>query len=477
VMNMTMWLRRIQMNPRLLWSGLIVAGALGAAAYLGQRPSPVYILAPIGLAALLILLHRPILGLPVLIVAALLGPLAIGTGTEVSLNLAALLVPALFIVWLLSRMREHHIRFLPSRTTRPLILFLLLAMLSIFIGNVLWDPMVPKSDRLIIVQFAQWGLFAFSAFAFWLAGHLIRQEVWLRRLTATFLIVGGALAIIRMLPGGATLLESVATLALTRASFWALLTAQAAGQLLFNRDLSRPWRIYLIVILVAVLLFAFFDQRDVTSIWMGVAAALGVLLWLRLPKWRWLVVAALVAMTLSGVLFDAIYSFAGGDAEWELSGGSRLALTGRVIEVSMRNPITGIGPAAYRAYGAAQPLVYGRAYYLVPVINSHNNYVDIFSQTGIVGLVLFLWFMIELLRVAWKLHTRYRDGFAGAYVRSMLAIWFSIMVIMALLDWFLPFVYNVGFPGFQASVLIWMFLGGLVMLENLTPEQQNRTPD
>jgi O-antigen ligase len=462
------------MNPRPLWSGLIIAGVIGTAAYLGQHPLPVYSLVPVGLAALLILLRRPILGLPVLIVVALLGPIAIGTGTEVSLNLAALFVPALFSVWILNRAHEHNIRLLPSRTTRPLVLFLLAALLSIFISNMIWDPAVYKSDYFFIVQFAQWGLFAFSAFAFWLTGHLIRQEAWLRRLTATFLIVGGALAIIVVLPGGATQLQSVATFALHRAPFWALLTSLAAGQLLFNRDLSNYWRIYLIVILAAVSLYSFFDQREVTSIWAGVAVAFGVLLWLRLPKWRWLAVAAFVALAASGVLFKAMFNFAGGDAEWELSGASRLTLTGRVIEVSMRNPITGIGPAAYRAYAMNIPLQYGMAYYRTPAVNSHNNYVDLFSQTGIVGLVLFLWFMLELLRIAWKLRARFREGFVGGYVMSMLAIWFSMIALMTLLDWFLPFVYNVGFIGFQASVLVWMFLGGLLMLENLTPEEQDR---
>ena len=38
---------------------------------------------------------------------------------------------------------------------------------------------------------------------------------------------------------------------------------------------------------------------------------------------------------------------------------------------------------------------------------------------------------------------------------------------MLLADWILPFVYNIGFPGFQASVLVWLFLGGLVALENM----------
>jgi O-antigen ligase len=195
---------------------------------------------------------------------------------------------------------------------------------------------------------------------------------------------------------------------------------------------------------------------------------LGVLLWLRLSKWRWLVISGLVALAASGIFFQAIYSFAGGDAEWEESGGSRLALIERVIELSMRNPITGIGPAAYRPYGTTRPLIYERAYWQVPLLNTHNNYVDLFSQTGVVGLALFFWFMSELLRVAWRLRARYREGFVGGYVAAMLGVWFGIMAIMALADWFLPFVYNIGFPGFQASVLVWMFLGGLLFLEQLS---------
>jgi O-antigen ligase len=450
--------------------------ALASAAILGYRSSPIGVAVIIGPAGLVVLLRKPLIGLFLLITVALLGPIAIGTGTEVSLNLAALLVPALFIIWLVTRMNQHDVRLSPSPTTRPLILFLALTMLSIFIGNLIWDPTVPRSSNFIIVQLAQWGLFAFSAFVFWLVGNMIQHEVWLRRLTAAFLVVGGALAIIEMLPQGPTLLFSVATFAMNRAPFWALLTALAAGQLMFNRDLSKRWRIYLIVILLAVLSYAFGEQRATASNWMGVVVVLGVLVWFRLPKWRWLAMSALAVLAASGILFQSIFSFAGGDAEWEESGGSRLVLIERVLEVSMRNPITGIGPAAYRPYSATRPLQYERAYWLVPTVNSHNNYVDIFSQTGVIGLILVLWFMIELLRVAWKLQARYRDGFVGGYVASMLGVWFSIMVIMALADWFLPFVYNIGFPGFQASVLVWMFLGGLLFLEQLSRQPTPAIP-
>ncbi len=464
---MTSFLRRTHFEQNWLRYAAIVAILL-AAALLGRRPSLVWIGVIVGLGIVFVLLKRPVLGLFLVIIVALLGPISIGTGTEVSLNLSALLIPAVFVIWVLTRMNRHDIRLVASPTTKPLIAFLLLVILSIFISNVIWDPNVPRRDNFILVQFGQWAIWGFSAFAFWLVGNLIKQEVWLRRLTAAFLLVGGGLAIIRMIPEGWRITDVVGTVAMTRAPFWMLLTALAAGQLIFNHTLSTRWRVFLIAILLSVLSYSFFgEQQERTSNWASVGTVIGVLLWLRLPKLRLLVVSAVAILTVSGVLFQVIYNFAGGDAKWSESGASRAVLINRVLEDSMRNPITGIGPAAYRWYGMTRPLGYEGAWWVQPLVNSHNNYVDIFSQTGIVGVILFLWFMIELLRVSWKLRLQYIDGFAGGYVASMLGAWFAILVLMALADWFLPFVYNEGFPAFQASVLIWMFFGGLLFYASL----------
>jgi hypothetical protein len=462
---MISFLRRTHFEQRWIQYALIAAVLL-AAAVLGRRPSLIWIGVVAAAGVALTLLKKPVLGLFLVICVALLGPISIPTGTEVYLNLSALLVPTLFVIWLLIRMNRHDIRLVASPTTKPLIAFLLLVILSIFIGNVTWDPNVPHRDNFILVQFGAWAIWGFSAFAFWLVANLIKQEVWLRRLTATFLLIGGVLAIVRVLPAGSGVVDVVGTHAITRAPFWMLLTALTAGQLMFNQTLSRRWRAFLIAILLAVLVYSFVgEQQERTSNWASVATVMGVLFWLKLPKLRWLVVSVVVILAASGVLFQAIYNFAGGDAKWSESGASRGVLIGRVLEDSMRNPITGIGPAAYRWYGMTRPLGYEGAWWIQPLVNSHNNYVDLFSQTGIVGVALFLWFMIELLRVGWKLRVHYTAGFAGGYVAAMLGAWFAVMVLMALADWFLPFVYNEGFPGFQASVLIWMFFGGLLFYE------------
>ena len=83
----------------------------------------------------------------------------------------------------------------------------------------------------------------------------------------------------------------------------------------------------------------------------------------------------------------------------------------------MRNPITGLGPAAYRRYAAMEPLAYGRALWLVPVVNSHNNYVDLFSQVGLLGLGLFLWFVAELTGLGFRLRSRFSE--IDGYMRTV----------------------------------------------------------
>lgn len=461
--------RELQGRHRLanIWTWLIIALVLILGAYLGKHASVLWLAVLVAGGAALILLRRPVLGLLALVAAALTVPLEIGTGTDVKLNIVALLIPVLAVVWLLDVARRREIHIASSRANLPLLLFLAASLLSLLIGRATWDPSVPVADNFLLVQLAQWVIFAFSAFAFWLTGNLIVDTRWLWRLTALFLLVGGGLAILLLLPGLNKLVSRVTTIAFDRAPFWVLLTAVSAGQLLFNRALSRPWQAFLLLVLGACLFYAFVAQQETASNWVGLAAVLGTLIWLRFRRLRWAIVVVLIVLLALGVLVPSLYQFAGGDAEWALSGGSRLLLSGRVIEVTMRNPVTGLGPAAYRPYANMKPLPYGRAYWVTPQINSHNNYVDLFAHGGIVGLLLFFWFVWEVARLGLALRKRYTGDFTAGYVNGMLAAGAGALVIMALADWILPFVYNIGFDGFQASVLVWLFLGGLVALENM----------
>ncbi len=459
-------LRRTLVDHRVWVWGLVAAVILGAAglSYLSPKRGAFLLIMGFSAAALL---EHPRLGVYAIVISAMLLPFELSTGTDVTLNISTVLVPISLGLWALDMIRRGQFGIASSRPNRPFLLFLAAGLLSLFIGSATWDPAVPRSSRFLIVQLAQWAVFAFAAGAFWLTANLGHSADRLRRLTFVYLGVASALAILRVVPWAAPLTGRLATLALDRAPFWALLVAIAVSQLLFNKNLSIGWRLFLAAATASVLIYAFVLERATASNWVGVAAALGILAWLRWPRLRWLAIPVLAVLAVTGMLSSTIYDFAGGDAEWTESGGSRLALIGRVVQVTMRNPITGLGPAAYRPYAAIEPLLYRGAFWVAPSINSHNNYVDLFSHTGLLGLGLFLWFAVELILLGLRLRTRFSTGFEAGYVNGMIAAWVSALVLMLFADWILPFVYNIGFPGFQASVLVWLFLGGLVMLENI----------
>jgi O-antigen ligase len=455
-------------NKRLVspWTWVLLVVVFGGAAFFGSRPSQYILLLLVGGVGLVLLLSWPRIGLLAIVPSALLLRIRIDTGSAVALNVVALLVPVLIGIWFLDMLRRDSIRFVASRCNRPLVLFLLSGLLSLAIGTALWDPAVPRSGGMFFVQLAQWGIFALSAGAFWLTANLVSDIKWLRWLVFSYLVITGIVAMLYVLPDVGVQVSRRTSGVMNRAPIWALLAAISAGQLFFNRELGKWWRWLLIGNLIATLVYAFYWNRETVSVWAAVLLILGMLAWLRWPRIRRLAIFFGIILLVTGTLSSALYDLAGGDAEWEESGGSRLVLISRVVEVTMRNPITGLGPAAYRVYASQEPLGYGEALWWRPVISSHNNYVDLFSHVGLLGLGLFVWFAVEVIKVAVRLRTKYTDGFVAGYVNGVLAAWVGSLVLMMFADWILPFVYNIGFFGFQASVLVWLFLGGLVALDS-----------
>ena len=421
--------------------------------------------------AVAVLLANPVVCVLALPVIALAVPMDLGTGTGVSLNLSVLWVALGVGVWAFSALVRRVPAFARSAVNPPLSLFVASSMLSLVLGNVLWDPSVPRSDTFWLVQLTQWGVFFLSACAFWLCGNLVRQEHWLKRLVWIFLLVGGGLAALRGLPGFGSLARRVTTVAFIRAPLWTLLAGVAGGQLLFGQN-SRLATLFLWGVMALVGVNALVLQREGVSNWTGVVAVWSVLLWLRFPRLRWIALVVLIALAIAGFLIPSVYEFAGGEAEW-------------IEERGLQDHPRHTGDRRHHAqsplwpwarglpeYAALQPLRYRNTVWLEPQVSAHNNYIDIFSHTGLVGLGLFLWFLLEVARLGLKLRRVKRSAFAEGYIAGMLATLAGMVVIMMLADWFLPFVYNIGLPGFQASVLVWLFLGGLVALENMPQDAQ-----
>jgi O-antigen ligase len=423
----------------------------------------------VGAFGLLLLLRQPALGLVGLIVASLFVPFEIGTGTDVAVNATMLVIPVLLAVGLLDVFRHRTtVQLARSRTMVPLMGFLLAATLSLIAGNAFWDSSVPRPGNILLVQLGQWSLFVLSAAAYLLVGNLIREVKWLRVLVGAFVVLGTAALAGRLVPGLSRRAWQVVIVDATGSLFWVWLVALICGQLVFNDHLEMRGRFLLVAALAIIMYSGLGRQKEWLSAWLPSVVALLFIIFLRVwQRSHKLGVATVVVSVVFAVIFyPYLYTYAGGEQEYNSSLLSRLALYRVVIEMASQRPILGLGLAAYRHYGWAQPLAFGNALWFRPNISSHNNYIDIFAQTGLLGLGFFVWFIVEVGLLGSRLRDRF-SGFARGYVYGALGGLIGTLVACLLVDWFLPFVYNVGFKGFRSSVFGWLFLGGLVALEQM----------
>jgi O-antigen ligase len=175
--------------------------------------------------------------------------------------------------------------------------------------------------------------------------------------------------------------------------------------------------------------------------------------------WSWLAIFMGVAMGIAKLDAFQRLLFGGGN---EYSLFTRVEAWKILGEIIQRNPLLGLGPANYYWYTPLYPIL-GYAVQF----NSHNNYVDIIAQTGLLGLLAFLWFAGELAWLGYRLLDKVPTGFAQSYAFAALGGLVATLTAGMLGDWFFPFVYNIGLNGFRASIVGWLFLGGLVALHEM----------
>lgn len=440
---------------------LIVAAALVLAWFLGQSPSLWYVFGLAALAGIVFVFRYPPLGILGIMLVALLVAYSIGTGTQTALNLAFLGIPWL---WALVFIRNVFYRQILARAitreTMALIGLVVTAIISLISGYLPWNAFADLAP--LRAQLGAVSIFAIAAAACMLAAVLIDSERWLQALVWLFLVVGAGYMVGRAVPA----LGAVAALVVTQATgsvFWLWMAGLAAGQAIFNRQLDFKVRLALTGLVGLILFVALVqpESRSWASGWIPAVVCLGVITWLRWPR---LTAAAglLLAVPILADLQTITGFLLSGDNAYSLL--TRTAALQIVLQIIRANPLLGVGPANYYYY---TPLYSILGYYVR--FNSHNQYVDILAQTGLVGLFFYLLFFLQMGRTAWKLRSRVEpDGFAAGYIAAGLGGLVASLVSGLLGDWVIPFVYNIGVSGFRASLFGWLFFGGLLALRWIT---------
>jgi len=407
--------------------------------------------------AALLQLKSPVAGLTLLLVAGVLVPMEVPFGGRV-VNLCLPLAAFICGCFMLGLFRRRgRIALDRSRVVTATLAFVTVAVASFAVGQYPWFPI---GHAPMAAQLGGLLLFLLSGGVFLAVGHQVTASRQLQRLTWVF-VATGAIAVVTSM---VSVLEiSVGSMAITNASsigsaFWTWLVAISLGQALFNRALPVPARAALASVAALALGRGVLVAFSWASGWLPPLFAAGVLLLYRFP--RVTTAAGLLALTPT-LMFagPAVQAWMAGEA---YSSMTRLEALRVMWQIIQHNPWLGFGPANYYHYTQLFPILG----WWVP-FNSHNNYVDLVAQTGVIGLLLFGWLVVEVWWLALKLRHRVSPGFEQAYVMGAVAGLAGSLVSGVLADWIIPFTYNIGVRGFRSSLLFWFFLGGLLALKRM----------
>ena len=413
----------------------------------------------VGVIVTLALLRQPNLGFILLFLGGMFIPFA-GPG---GLNAAAATVALMLALWIMEMfVVQRNFQFVRSHSMLPIIIFLVISTLAFFIGQIPWFVFARQAP--MTAQIGGYAIFVFSIGGMLLAAHLIKDIEWLKRIVWVFIGLSAIYIIGRAL--GISFIGRIYQFGFTAQSmFWTWLVALVFSQVMYNTELTRRMKGLLIVFVLLIFYVGIVQGYEWKSGWFPALIAVAALIGIR---YRNLIVFA-IPFVIAGALYFVIALIGTDSYSW----GTRLDAWRIVLEISRISPFLGMGFGNYYWYTPLFPI---RGYHVV--FNSHSQFVDLIAQTGYLGLLSFFWLFFELGRLSWKLARQLPEGFGRAYAYAILAGIIATPVAAFLGDWVLPFVYNVGFNGFRASILPWIFMGGVISLEQMllrTPKSPDDT--
>lgn len=398
-----------------------------------------------GVAFLLLLMRQIRIGFVFLLLASMFVPFS-GPG---GVNATVFVITLMLVLWLLNMLVvERQFNFINSRIMLPTLLFIIVSILAFGMGQIPWFQFANQAP--LDAQMGGFAIFVLSLGFMLATAHLIQDTKWLEIIVWGFIGLSMPMVLSRAfdLPIGQFYRQGFTA----QSMLWTWLVALMISQLLFNSNLRRRFRWLLLIGLLLTFYVAMVKQNDWKSGWVPAALVVVIAVGLKYIK----VLRFAIPFMLIGAISLVQYLISTDQYSWD----TRVDAWRIVLDVSKISPILGLGFANYYWY---VPLFRIRGFYVQ--FSSHNQYVDIIAQTGVLGLLCCLWLLFEIGRLAWNLMGQLPEGFAKAYSYGTFVGLVGSVMAGFLADWLLPFVYNIGLDGFRASVLPWIFFGGLIAIK------------
>lgn len=160
--------------------------------------------------------------------------------------------------------------------------------------------------------------------------------------------------------------------------------------------------------------------------WLGAASAM---LYLAVALKHWQAAAALVLLASSALLFPSIQHRLATitHPQTDPSLTERWQLATSALRLGIEHPILGVGYGRGRLKESLRPRLQGTALKDRPIWHTHNVYVELFAETGTIGLLTFLWLIGQTLLRLWRSSLR-RDGSEQLLGFGLAAAWVAAVV-------------------------------------------------
>jgi O-antigen ligase len=378
----------------------------------------------------------------------------LGIQARGSLVMVSLLLSTVFLgLWVLRMLVvERRFHFEPTLANRPLFGFMATVVISLVWSNIYRDVLVQVGASTIFVQISQALVMLCLGGLYLLVVNHLPTLKWLKALTV-LLLAGGVLGLVN---------EFVIVIlpVQTRGTFTMWVVSVSLALLLFHRRLNVRTRLLLFALVLGWCYWSFGLRITWLASWLPTLVAIGVLLLMR--SWKLLALAAVAAVIWAALNLSYIDSIV--NAETDESGHTRLDAWLMNWRVTGEHLLFGTGPAGYAAYYMS--------YFPTRATATHNNYIDVVAQTGVVGLACYLGFFLAVAWQGWRLSRRLRGrgDFAEAMTLAALAGTFGCIVINAFGDWLIPFAYTQGILGYDYAAYNWLFMAAIPLIDRLTRE-------
>jgi hypothetical protein len=389
----------------------------------------------------------------IILVVALFIPFTVPTGAGSNLALSMVMVVLFFGLWLLHSMTVDK-RISLKRINLPILSFMAVTLFSVFWSILFRDPFVYVWEKFTLAQIVASLVIVFLPVALLMMGNFIESTRPLVILSV-LMIVAGVIGLIKNFSG----LELPVD---TRGLFDLWVTGLAIGFAFFVKKLHWSIKVFLLGLAAGWIYWSFFINISWVAGWLPSLVAIGILTLRR--SWKLAFVFGIFAIGLIATNRDYYFGKVF-ESEKNESGYTRVEAWKMNWTITRDHLLFGTGPAGYA--------VYYMTYFPTDAMATHNNYIDILAQTGVVGAIFCLWFFVSLSWMGYKLCLRLkgRGDFVEALANISFAGTIACIIIMAFGDWMFPFAYTQTIEGFNYAVYNWLFMGAILVLDRLYPSK------